>query len=60
MKLRAVEVMWEVDAHDKGCLSQHYRQKSVEEKLARCSFCPSTFWIDAQKTGKVRGRCASQ
>ncbi len=34
MKLGAVEVMWEVDAHDKGCLSQHYRQKSVEEKLA--------------------------
>ncbi|WP_294177000.1 hypothetical protein [uncultured Selenomonas sp.] len=60
MKLGAVEVMWEVDAHDKGCLSQHYRQKSVEEKLALCSFCPSTFWIDAQKTGKVRGRCASQ
>ena len=49
MKLGAVGVMWEVDAHDKGCLSQHYRQKSVEEKLALCSFCPSTFWIDAQK-----------
>lgn len=34
MKLGAVEVMWEVEAHDKGLLSQHYRQKSVEEKLA--------------------------
>ena len=34
MKLGAVETMWEVDAHDKGLLSQHYRQKSVEEKLA--------------------------
>lgn len=34
MKLGAVETMWEVDAHDKGLLSQHYRQKSIEEKLA--------------------------